>query len=436
MTATPQAATTPRAPVHRPRNWRWLRLAIPFAVVLALLVGTLVVHATQEPDVTDPAYLSPTSPAAIGGKRLADQLQAHGTTVDRVTRTADAIRIAAEYGGAVTIFIPAPSLANPAYLRMLPFLPAGTRVVLVEPSALTLDQGGIRAGTAGTRWATKAVPPGCALPEAQAAGVAALYHVRYGTVGGQSERCYGGALVTIRYAGSEVVLAGANEPFRNDRLDEYGNAALAAGLLSTRPRVVWLDLHRSEPPPGTDASDQPTTAPGTGDPAGRGGGGGGAGGGDTGSDDRGSSDTPPTPYWKLLPPWAWAALGLLLLAAIAYALARARRLGPPVGEPLPVVVRATETVEGRGRLYQRARARDAALQALRDAALVRLRDALDLPPDDAAPVVASAVAVRTGLPMDYVGAVLFGARPDTDQALVRLAAGLDHVLDMTKGIPR
>ena len=44
---------------------------------------------------------------------------------------------------------------------------------------------------------------------------------------------------------------------------------------------------------------------------------------------------------------------------------RARRLGPVVTEPLPVVVRSAEVVEGHGRLYSRAGARDRAAAALR-----------------------------------------------------------------------
>src|SRR5205807_3917811 len=110
------------------------------------------------------------------------------------------------------------------------------------------------------------------------------------------------------------------------------------------------------------------------------------------------ADGEPPPIWLLLPPWAWAALGLLGLAAFGYALARARRLGPPVSEPLPVAVRAAETVEGRGRLYRQAKARDVALNTLRGSALTRLVAALGLPPDADRPTLVAAVVARTGQP--------------------------------------
>ena len=60
------------------------------------------------------------------------------------------------------------------------------------------------------------------------------------------------------------------------------------------------------------------------------------------------------------------------------ALWKGRRIGPLVAERLPVVVRASETVEGRGRLYRSRRARDRAADALRTATLQRLLPRLGL----------------------------------------------------------
>ncbi|PRC53647.1 hypothetical protein C6A85_52785, partial [Mycobacterium sp. ITM-2017-0098] len=73
----------------------------------------------------------------------------------------------------------------------------------------------------------------------------------------------------------------------------------------------------------------------------------------------------------------WMALQLALGVALL-ALWRGRRVGPLVAEQLPVVVRASETVEGRGRLYRSRRARDVAAESLRTAARQRMLPRLGL----------------------------------------------------------
>ena len=55
----------------------------------------------------------------------------------------------------------------------------------------------------------------------------------------------------------------------------------------------------------------------------------------------------------------WMIIQLWLTVALI-AMWKGRRIGPLVAEDLPVVVRASETVEGRGRLYRSRRARDRA----------------------------------------------------------------------------
>jgi hypothetical protein len=95
-----------------------------------------------------------------------------------------------------------------------------------------------------------------------------------------------------------------------------------------------------------------------------------------------------------------------------------------VTEPLPVVVRAAESVEGRGRLYRSAKARDRAADALRaasrDAAVRQL--GLGLAEDPAALV--EAAAGRTGRAPAEVHDLLYGPVPADDPALVRLADAL------------
>src|SRR5699024_12598639 len=71
---------------------------------------------------------------------------------------------------------------------------------------------------------------------------------------------------------------------------------------------------------------------------------------------------------SMIPPMVAVQIMILL---IAVALWRGRRLGPVVSEPLPVVVRATETLRGRGRVYRRGMAYAHARAALRPGTLSR-----------------------------------------------------------------
>ena len=118
----------------------------------------------------------------------------------------------------------------------------------------------------------------------------------------------------------------------------------------------------------------------------------------------------------------------LCLAVVLVALWRGRRVGPLVAEDLPVVVRASETVEGRGRLYRSRRARDRAAEALRTAALQRMLPRLGLGPDadptarrrrpspSASRRDPNALATRT-----------VRSAPPTDAELVDLARQLDDI---------
>jgi hypothetical protein len=202
--------------------------------------------------------------------------------------------------------------------------------------------------------------------------------------------CYpaGGAptLVRANAGGRPLIVLGDGAPLTNGRLARRGNAALALGLLGGSPELVWL-IPPAAPPPADDAAAR--------NPA------------------------------ELLPegvPWALLQLGV---GVVLLALWRARRLGPVITEPLPIVVRSAEAVEGRARLYAAAGARDRAAQALRSGALARLGTLLGLPRDTAPAVVAEAAARRTGRPSAAVRELLAGPPPADDAALVRLADALD-----------
>ncbi|WP_341829978.1 DUF4350 domain-containing protein, partial [Streptomyces hainanensis] len=234
--------------------------------------------------------------------------------------------------------------------------------------------------------------PDCGLPAATSAGSALLGGRRY-QVPADATGCYQAAgmptlaVLPTGTGDGDTVLLGAAEPLHNEHLAEYGNAALTLQLLGSRPHLVWY-LPTAEEAPAVE--DQRTLL-------------------------------------DLLPPgWRWATLQLLIAALLA-ALWRARRLGPVVTEPLPVVVHAAETTEGRARLYHQAGARDRAADALRTATRARLAPLVGVPPSAAhAPdALPAAVAAHAGEPAAAVHELLFGPPPADDRDLVRLADTLD-----------
>ncbi|WP_327008368.1 hypothetical protein OHA72_14615 [Dactylosporangium sp. NBC_01737] len=428
-----------------PRSRRWLRLAVPPVAVLLVLLTGLVLYQWEQPDEDDPAYLSPVSSAAIGAGTLADRVRAAGVTITRVGSTADAFR--AEHRGDVTILLTTPQFVHPEYLRRLALLPGSTHVVAVEPSRETLLRGQLPIAGTDRALVSRVSAPGCDYRAAADAGRAGVRRTRYGVIDTRVEqqlaRCYDDSLVVFSRGWTTMAVVGSADPFRNDRIGEFGNAALAVGLLTARPRLVWVDLHHREAPPkpeedpyggptvqasatagtptGTPTREtaRPTT-PATG-----------SGRGQSspqpqsgGSAEAGDAD-PPNPLWHAFPVWTYVVAVLLVVAFLLYALARARRMGGPVVEPLPVVVRAGETVTGRGRLYRRARAREESLATLRSAALSRMARLLRLEPGTDRETIVATVAGSSGWPPYTVRDTLFGAPPEDDDSLVIAAVQLE-----------
>jgi hypothetical protein len=418
------------------RGRRWLRAVIPPAAVLVLILVTLVVHARQQPDPAEPSFLSPVSDAGDGGADLAARLAQRGVAVDRRTSTPQAIAAVVADGDA-TLFVTAPEMVHPDYLAELRMIPVSTRIVLVAPTAGALAATGVSVPLSGPRWTAAAPEPGCAEPFATAP--AAVLRWRFGPVADARFRCYADGVVEVDGGGPPVTLVGASDPFRNDRLDEHGNAAFAVGLLARGTRVVWLDLHEPEQLPavpnqdGTDPGAEPEPdperppeqeEPDSGD-----------GPGDQGEAppaeppprpaDRATADNP---LARAFPPAFWATALILVLAVLALAAASARRLGAPVAEPLPTAVRAAETVRGLGGLYRRARARDASLGTLQAAAIKRLAAHVGMPPDSGVDDVAQRVAAHVGWPPHEMRALLGGGVEDTDEDLAAKAAAVQGLV--------
>ena len=417
------------------------RILIPVLLSALVVITTLVTHAIDQPDQTDAGFLSPLSTGDDGGSRLAAGLAERGVQVRRETDTLAALRAARS--GPATLFVPAPELLHPQTVDYLNLLPGHTRLVLVDPPRRVLAAAGMPLRPAGRRWSAQAVAPHltgpCALPEVTGA-TAAVARQRYAPTGppGSVDLCYSAGLARLPGAAENVVV-GASDPFRNGRIGEWDNELFATALLATTGRVLWLDLDGAAPAPPTPSTvrttppsepdEEPYDEPGS-DQGDLGAGDGTAtmppappGGNASGSDGQGREQTS-NPLWSAFPPWFWALLAQLVLAALLIAIARARRFGPPTPEPLPVTVPAAETVFGRARLYHRAKAHQSTAEVLRAAAKDRLGRRLQLPAGT--PDVAAVVAAETGEHPDTVRDLLHGDAPDTDQELLELAKELDR----------
>ena len=348
----------------------------PLLVVLALvLVGLLVAAFTAR---GPSGRLDPDSYGPNGARAIAEVLRRQGVDVERVDTVA-AVQDQATPKSVVMITEPA-ALAD-SELELLGSTPAALLVVGGEDQQLTSL--GVPAETAGAVDVSSR-RAACTLPAAERAGQVELGGLTYSPTGGVSATgCYatGGDASLLVLTERRAVLLGDGQLFTNDRVDEQGNASLALDLLGAQDRVLWL-----VPRPGRPI------------PAG----------------ERGS-------FSDLIPDSVFLGALQLFLALGVLALWRARRLGRVVQEPLPVIVRAAEAVEGRSRLYRAAGARDVAAASLRAASRERLARRVGLLASAPRTALVEMVSERVGGDTGVVEALLYGDAPGDDDALVRLA---------------
>ncbi|WP_197415670.1 DUF4350 domain-containing protein [Mycobacterium sp. IS-1742] len=360
---------------QRWRSSRWVLLALVVIVAVAT-VGTLLTASRPG------APMDPQSTSPDGVRALVTLLRDRGVEVVEARSVTDVERAARE--GTLVVFAETHRLTDDEHLRRLAGLP-GDRL-LVEPVSRAREALAPEVRSDGV--SSFAPRPDCDLREANRAGDAQLGLAETYRAAEQRPaltRCYDGALVRYTDADRTITVVGASDFMTNAALLEQGNAALAMNLAGSAPRVIWFAPQEREGAAGT----------------------------------AGLSDLIPDQV-------SWIVLQLSL-AVVLLAIWQGRRLGPLVAEQLPVVIRASETVEGRGRLYRSRRARDRAADALRSATRARLLPRLGLPAHAQPPAVVQAVAQRTGAGPQGVAHVLYGPAPDTDADLVTIAHQLDDI---------
>ncbi|MFI6320418.1 DUF4350 domain-containing protein [Nonomuraea sp. NPDC050556] len=344
--------------------WRGARGSVLIGL-LVVLVGVFVALVTGG---GGPArHLDPHDASVVGGKALAQLLRARGVQVDRADSVGRAEELGRESGRLLLVSTTRGySSEDQARLTKIP----GARLTVGANPDLDLGEPSVR---------NRSREPRCDLEAARLAGSAYMGGFTF-----KGATCYDGTLVRQ----GALTAVGSGEFMTNLRLAEDGNAALALNLLDGVRAVTWLV---EAPPSGELAGPEGKT------------------------------------LTELMPPSIpWAVL-MAVLAVLVTAFWRGRRLGPVVTEQLPVVVRAAETVEGRGRLYRARRARGRAADALRAGALDRIVPRLGLASGAGREAVVSAIAVRTGHDPRQIGDALYGGPPADDAGLVALAGYLDFL---------
>ncbi|MFF7562752.1 DUF4350 domain-containing protein [Streptomyces pseudovenezuelae] len=391
MTTEATLPSTSASPTARQVWTRARGVVLALVLLLVAAVAIAAIRSTERHGSLDPRSADP-----FGSRAVAELLAERGVDT-RVVTTLDEARAAA--GPDTTLLVAVPDLLTHRQQSALRSATADSdgRTLLVAPGSWSVERlaPGVVADPATSLDST--LSPDCGLPAARRAGKADTGGIRYTVTHPGNDECYRSerlpTLVRVPAASGDgdTVVLGAPDILYNDSLDEQGNASLALQLLGSRPHLVWY-LPSLSDASATDPAEQKD-------------------------------------FLDLLPSgWLWGTLQLFFAAALA-ALWRARRLGPLVPEKLPVAIRASETVEGRARLYRKANARDRAATALRSTTRTRLAPLVGVPVSQAdAPetlLPALSAHLRTDGDGQSLHSLLFGPPPGDDAALISLADQLD-----------
>ena len=378
--------------VLTPTVSRFLRRAIFWIAIgtIIVLLGTVAIslsNATKSAEA-----MSATNPGPSGAKAIVEVLRHQGVRVT-ATATLDATRDAVRSPAQTTIFLYDPNFFL-SVEQIREVLGLATHVVLLDPTYVMLDE--ISPDIAPAGYVDGTLTAGCSVDAAIAAEQITGTGSGFRMIGDDpdAETCFGSdedvySLVRFASGSTTYTVLGATDALTNDLILENGNAALGLNLLGATDDLVWYV-------PGIEdlAGDIPTTA-------------------------------------ELSPLWVLPVTLLFFLVVFTAGFWRGRRLGPLIVENLPVTVRASETMQGRARLYEKANARQHTLDSLRIGTIARLATACGLPVLATVDEVAAASAAIAGMDPAEVVRLLIDEHPATDRDLVRLS---DALLDLEQRV--
>jgi hypothetical protein len=362
---------------------RWVMPLTLVGVLLAVTTAMTLLNPGGQGNGDD---LDPANPGFSGAQGLARVLGSHGVSVTVVRSQRELLDQIVDGTSTVVITHTIRMSRRTAHLALAHAASAAS-VVLLDPdpevtrgmglpveSHLT-DLADVAAGCSGA-----GVDKGFRIAHADRAYTATAN-------GSGATTCFpdksdgGGAMVSLPGAAARppVILLGDENLISNGTILDSDNAAVALHLFGRTGRLIWYipslaDIAASD---GTSRS--------------------------------------------IAPSWFQPGLALATSAVVFLALWRGRRLGRLVTEPLPVIVRAVETTESRGRMYRKSRDRTRALAVLQVATRRRLAAYLGLSVSSTVSGVAAAAAALSGRSYDDVLDLLSSSAVHDDSSLLQRA---------------
>ena len=358
-------------------------------VVGVLLVATLAMTLLSPAGHGNTDDLDPVNPGYSGAQGLAHVLSEHGVVVT-VVRSQRELLDETVVGTSTVVITPTLRLSVRTARAALAHAAPAASVILLDPDpevtkgmGLPVDshlanlseltaactgagvQAGFRLAQAGRAYTATGSDPGA-------------------TTCFPDKRGGGGAMVSLPGAAGRppVILLGDDSLISNGTILDSDNAAIALHLFGRTDQLIWYVPSLADVAPSESSSR------------------------------------------SITPLWFGPGLAVTTSAVVFLCLWRGRRLGRLVTEPLPVIVRAVETTESRGRMYRKSRDRTRALAVLQLATRRRLTAYLGLSASSAVSGVAAAAAAVSGRGYHDVLDLLSSSAVHDDSSLLELANNL------------
>jgi uncharacterized protein DUF4350 len=281
--------------------------------------------------------------------------------------------------------------------QLLSWVRSGGRLIVADPASPFFARYGVTLARAGV-FGTTSIGAGCVRPETL--GVADIQVVATDQVltpsAPNASACFAlngaGYALFLPVGRGEVVLLGGTSFLSDGLLNHADNAVFAYDVLNAGGPVV---IGPASPP-----------------------------------------DPVPHSVWSLIPGRGKAVIWELVVAAVLFAVARARRVGRPRAEPVISPIPSGELVHATARLYRVAGARAFCATSLRRTMTERIARRLGLPPDPDPHRQAEAILRRLDIRDPAVQNMLDGPEPDSDEAFVVLSRELERFAEQIEGAER